>query len=94
MALGKVQVDGGLFQVSMSQQDLNGAQICTGFEQVRGEALSTLPDDVLYRHARLVFRAISAKQRRHRIELLSPVRRKMSIFSFLLSTTNQTSREC
>jgi hypothetical protein len=39
MALGKVQVDGGLFQIAMPQQDLNGAQIRTGLKQVSGEAM-------------------------------------------------------
>ncbi len=27
MALGKMQVDGGIFQIAMAQQDLNGAEI-------------------------------------------------------------------
>jgi len=27
MALGKMQVDGGIFQIAMAQQDLNGSEI-------------------------------------------------------------------
>ena len=40
MALGKMQVDGGLFQIVMSQQQLNGAQVGTGFQQVGGETMA------------------------------------------------------
>ena len=32
MTLRQMQVDGGLFQVVMSEQDLNGAQVCPVFE--------------------------------------------------------------
>src|SRR5208337_4033369 len=36
----KMQVDGGLFQIAMAQQDLNGAEIGTRFEQMSGEAVA------------------------------------------------------
>jgi hypothetical protein len=39
MALGEVQVDGGFFQIAMAQQDLDGAQIRAGFQQMSGEAM-------------------------------------------------------
>jgi hypothetical protein len=40
MALRKMQIDGGLFQIAMAQQDLNGAQIGAGFQQMSGEAVT------------------------------------------------------
>ena len=40
MTLGKMQVDGGLFQIAVAQQDLNGAQIGAGFEQMSGKAVT------------------------------------------------------
>src|SRR5208282_4107845 len=40
VALRKMQVDGGLFQIAMAQQDLNGAEIGTRFEQMSGEAVA------------------------------------------------------
>ena len=40
VALGKMQVDGGLFQIAMAQQDLNGAEIRTRFEEMCGEAVA------------------------------------------------------
>ena len=40
MALRKMQIDGGLFQIAVAQQDLNGAEIGAGFEQVSGEAVT------------------------------------------------------
>ena len=39
MPLREMQVDGGDFEVSMAEQDLNGAQVGSGFEQVCGEAM-------------------------------------------------------
>ena len=39
IALGKVQVERGLFQVAMAQQHLDGAQIGAVFEQMSGEAV-------------------------------------------------------
>src|SRR5208282_2121414 len=36
----KMQVDGGLFQIAMAQQDLNSAQIRARFEQMRGETVA------------------------------------------------------
>ena len=32
MALGEVQIDRGLFQIAVAQQQLDRAQVCTGFE--------------------------------------------------------------
>ena len=40
MALRKMQIDGGLFQIAVAQQDLNGAQIGACFEQISGEAVT------------------------------------------------------
>lgn len=40
MPLGQVQVDGSDLKVSMTKQDLNGAQVGAGFEKVCGEAMS------------------------------------------------------
>ena len=40
MAFGKMQVDGGFFQIVMPQQQLNGAQVGTGFEQVSCETMA------------------------------------------------------
>ena len=40
MPLRKMEVEGGLFQIAMTQQDLNGAQIRAGFEQMRGETVA------------------------------------------------------
>ena len=35
----EVQIDRGLFEIAMSEQDLNGAEVGTRFEQVRREAV-------------------------------------------------------
>jgi hypothetical protein len=40
MAPGEVQIDRGFLQVAMSQQHLNGSQVGTGFEQMRGKAVA------------------------------------------------------
>ena len=40
MPLGKMQVDGGDLEVSMSEQDLDRAQVCAGFKKVCREAVS------------------------------------------------------
>jgi len=40
MALRQVQVTAGRLQIGVAQQQLNGTQICTGFEQVGSEAVS------------------------------------------------------
>ena|SRR5258707_15498632 len=40
MLLGEVQIDGGLFQVAMSEQDLNGAEVSPSLEQVRRKAVA------------------------------------------------------
>ena len=34
-----MEIDGGLFQVAMAEQKLNGAQIGAGLEQMRGKAV-------------------------------------------------------
>ena len=34
-----MEVDGGFLQIAMTEQNLNGAQIRSGFEQVRREAV-------------------------------------------------------
>ena len=36
----EVQVDRRLFQIAMAQQHLDGAQVGTGFEQMRGKAVA------------------------------------------------------
>ena len=40
MPLGQMQVDGSDFEVSMAEQDLDGAQIGAGFKKMCGEAMS------------------------------------------------------
>ena len=40
MTFGKMQVEGGFFQIVMPQQQLNRAQVGTGFEQVGGETMA------------------------------------------------------
>ncbi len=38
--LGEVQIDRGLFKISMAEQDLDGAEICSCFKQMSREAVS------------------------------------------------------
>jgi hypothetical protein len=40
MPLREMQVDGSDLEVTMAKQDLDGAQISAGFEQVCGETMS------------------------------------------------------
>src|SRR5260370_39849385 len=40
MAPGEMQIDCRLLKVAMSQQHLNGSQVGTGFEQMRGKAVA------------------------------------------------------
>ena len=40
MPLREMQVDGSDLEVSMAEQDLNGAQVGSGFEQVCGETMA------------------------------------------------------
>src|SRR6202007_2230611 len=40
MTLGEMQVDRGFLQIVMPEQDLNGAQIGAGVEQMSGEAMT------------------------------------------------------
>jgi hypothetical protein len=39
MPLGEMQIDGSDFEVLMSEQDLDGTQIGSGFEKVCGETV-------------------------------------------------------
>jgi hypothetical protein len=39
MAVGKVQVDSGFFQIVVTEEHLNGTQVGTRFEQVSGKAM-------------------------------------------------------
>ena len=39
MAVGKVQVDRGLFQIVVTEEHLDGAQVGTRFEQMSGKAM-------------------------------------------------------
>jgi hypothetical protein len=40
MLARQMQIDQGMFQAGVSQPDLNGTQIRSGFEQVRGTAVT------------------------------------------------------
>ena len=40
MSPGEMQIDRRLLQVAMPEQHLNGAQVGTGFEQMRGKAVA------------------------------------------------------
>jgi hypothetical protein len=39
MALRNMEVDGGLFQIVVTQEDLNGTQIGAGLQQMCGETV-------------------------------------------------------
>ena len=39
MLLREMKINGGFFQIAMSQQDLDGPQIRSGFQQVSGETV-------------------------------------------------------
>jgi hypothetical protein len=43
MAVGKVQVNRGLFQIVVTEQHLDGAQVRPRFEQMSGKAMATIP---------------------------------------------------
>jgi hypothetical protein len=43
MAVGKVQVNRGLFQIVVTEEHLDGAQISTRFEQMSGKAVAPIP---------------------------------------------------
>jgi hypothetical protein len=43
MAVGKVQVNRGLFQIVVTKKHLDGAQVRTRFEQMRGKAMPPIP---------------------------------------------------
>ena len=40
MTLRKMEIAGGLFEIVMPQQNLNGVQVGTGFQHVGGEAVT------------------------------------------------------
>jgi hypothetical protein len=40
MVFGKMQVDGGFFQIAMPEQQLNGTQVGTGFQEVGGKTVA------------------------------------------------------
>ena len=40
VTFGKMEIAGGLFQIVMAQQNLNGVQVGAGFQHVRGEAVA------------------------------------------------------
>ena len=40
--MGEMQIDGGLFQVTVAKQQLDGSQVRAGFEQMSGEAVPTM----------------------------------------------------
>jgi hypothetical protein len=40
MPPGEMQIDRGFLQVAMPEQHLNGSQVGTGFEQMRGKAVA------------------------------------------------------
>ena len=42
MAAGKVEVDRGLFQIAVTEQHLDGAQVRTRFEQMSCETMAQL----------------------------------------------------
>ena len=40
VAVREMQIDGGVFQVRMAEKQLNGSQISTGFQVVRGKTVA------------------------------------------------------
>ena len=40
VTFGKMEIAGGLFQIVMAQQNLNGVQVGARFQHVRGEAVT------------------------------------------------------
>ena len=42
MAVGKMQVDSGFFQIVVTEEHLDGAQVSTGFEQMSGKAMAPM----------------------------------------------------
>jgi hypothetical protein len=43
VALRQMQVTAGRLQIGVAKQQLNGTQVCAGFEQVGSEAVATIP---------------------------------------------------
>ena len=37
-----MEINGGIFQIAMSQEQLNGAQVSSVFQQVRSEAVTPI----------------------------------------------------
>ncbi len=53
MLLREMEIDGGLFEVAMSEQDLDGAEVSSCFEQMRRKAMAQgMEMDVLMLKAR------------------------------------------
>jgi hypothetical protein len=42
MPLGQMQIDGSYFEVAMTEQDLNRAQVGTGFQKMGRETMSPI----------------------------------------------------
>ena len=40
MLLREVQIDRGLFEIAMPEQDLDGAEVSSGFQQMRRETVA------------------------------------------------------
>lgn len=68
MALREVQVDGGLFQIPMAQQDLDGAEICTCFQEMSGEAVAQRVWVHVFLDARLLGGFLTRLPNRFRID--------------------------
>jgi hypothetical protein len=45
MAVGKVQVNRGLFQIVVTEEHLDGAQIGTRFQQMSGKAMPPMSSE-------------------------------------------------
>ena len=43
MAVGKVQVNSGFFQIVVTEEHLNGTQVGTRFEQMRSKTMAPTP---------------------------------------------------
>jgi hypothetical protein len=43
MAVGKMQVDSGFFQIVVTEEHLDGAQVGTRFEQMSGKTMPPTP---------------------------------------------------
>src|SRR5258707_12144818 len=68
-----MEVDGGLFEVAMAQQDLNGAQIRARLEKMRGEAVTQRVGMDLFLDARSLGSLLTGVPRCFRIDGLITV---------------------